>query len=348
MSIVSRFPCSGGGQKELEEVWRVQPLTGGVNVMAVSPSGDIWVSGYHEHTLCKLTSDGVKTQSFWRADSMAWALTVDTAGYIYEGGSEDAIHMYHPLGQELWRHNTDRPGCSGSVDSIALTSSGYVYSGNVADYSCKLIAANGALSWSARGEPFSRNPVVDTAENVYLAKPNGVVYKISPAGARSTLSTGHTATVYCLAIDSKDNIYAGLVDGFVCKLSSTGVIEWESKVVDEIVFALAVDANGKVYASGSDGTLHGLGSDGTKAWSVSIKPSAFTDMKVFESDIIALDYGASALCRFSPPAAGKLYLNPNIYDKAGKEPLEVDWVQETDDPHQLLISCRGGTKKEGI
>ena len=77
--------------------------------------------------------------------------------------------------------------------------------------------------------------------HVYSASGDDTVRKIDPGSTEVWSFTGHTSTVYAVAVDSDGNVYSASVDDTVRKIDSDGNQVWSFTGHTSTVRGVAVD-----------------------------------------------------------------------------------------------------------
>ena len=107
---------------------------------------------------------------------------------------------------------------------------------------------------------------VDGQGNVYSGSDDNKVVKISPSGSKIWEFTGHTSGVSSVAVDGQGNVYSGSYDKKVIKISSSGTKLWEFTGHTNWVYSVAVDGQGNVYSGDRDNKVVKISPSGTKLW----------------------------------------------------------------------------------
>lgn len=365
MSVVSRFPCSGGGGEAVfdgvREVWHLENVYRYDRNLVVTASGYIYsgISGYQKPSVIhKIDPSGAIVQDVvLGVDGDYGGIALDVSGNIYVA-DWNGVRMFDTNWVEVWfceipMHRITDPSC----DALGNC---YVQS----DTHVAKVSHSGSLLWRSP-------PDINGYVNALLADSDGNTY--CGGGSSWRLVKRNTDGIIImrveiepggpvrLALDSAGNIYATYSDDRVRKFDSNGKEILQFNPLHHVnnlgAIAVALDASGAVYMSAcasdyktnvNSGHVYRFTPNGTEVWCFTPGCKVVYDIAVDLNGNVYIGGYDDTVRKLSIPAAGKLYLNPNIYDKAGKKPLEVDWVQKTYDPHQLLISCRSGTKKEGI
>jgi len=114
-----------------------------------------------------------------------------------------------------------------------------------------------ACIWSFTGHTDSVYAVaVDNDGYVYSGGYDDTVRKISPSGTQVWSFTGHTDSVYAVAVDNDGYVCSGSFDETVRKISPSGTQVWSFTGHTNYVRAVAVDNDGYVYSGSNDNTVH--------------------------------------------------------------------------------------------
>ena len=190
-------------------------------------------------------------------------VAVDSSGNIYVTGkialsnrNQYLIAKYNPSGTLQWqkRYGAGSSGQSGEAESVAVDSSGNVYSaGNINSnyYNSTVVKLNssGVLQWAReQGDSNFNNGrvITDSSDNVYVAVrggsyPGGLnVFKYNSSGTlqwKKYLATG-TSGAHDIAVDASDNIYTlgwhsvdgSGTDNIITKWNSSGTLQWQRTI----------------------------------------------------------------------------------------------------------------------
>lgn len=158
-------------------------------------------------------------------------------------------------------------GHTSNVDSVVVDTKGFVYSGS-ADDTVKKIAPDGTQVWSFNGSSGDVNSVaVDANGFVYSGNDDFSVRKITSEGSQVWSFTEHTDSVRTVAVGLDGSVYSGSDDFSVRKITPEGSQVWSFTEHTDSVRAVAVDANGFVYSGSRDGTVKKITPDGNLVWS---------------------------------------------------------------------------------
>ena len=86
--------------------------------------------------------------------------------------------------------------------------------------------------------------------------------KISPSGSKVWEFTGHTNSVYSVAVDDQGNVYSGGGDNKVMKISPSGSKVWEFTGHTNSINSVAVDDQDNVYSGARDNKVMKIKQEG--------------------------------------------------------------------------------------
>ena len=170
-------------------------------------------------------------------------------------------------------------GHTGLVNTLAVDSQGYVYSGGN-DKKVMKISPQGTKIWEFTGNiNWVFALAIDSQGNIYSGSGDNKIMKISPQGQKIWEFTEHTSEVHGLAVDSQDNSYSCSY-GRVIKISPQGQKIWEFTGYTEPIYALTVDNQDNIYAGGSGGKVMKISPQGQKIWELVGHTSSVTTVAV--------------------------------------------------------------------
>ena len=131
------------------------------------------------------------------------------------------------------------------------------------------LCAPGDLAWSlpSMGYNVGSSPAVDSAGNLYLAEVDGLVRRITSAGAPDWDYQIDGTIRASPAVGTDGTVYIGASDGFLYALDSAGQLRWRFETGDRIDASAAIGADGTIYVGSSGANLFAIRPDGTPAWS---------------------------------------------------------------------------------
>jgi len=109
---------------------------------------------------------------------------------------------------------------------------------------------------------------VDSSDYVYSGGNDATAKKIDSNGNEVWTFTRHEYKVYSIAVDSDGYVYTGGFGGMVKKSDPNGNEVWTFDHGGS-VYSVAVDSNGNVYSGSSDDTVKKIDSNGNEVWTFS-------------------------------------------------------------------------------
>lgn len=137
-----------------------------------------------------------------------------------------------------------------------------------------VVTSDGVLRLSRQVKPFANIEAAniwdlaeDKAGNLYVATggDEGKLYKITPAGKTSVVTTSKDSHIFCLAVTPDGTIYAGTgPTGKLLRVASDGKVTTAADGLDSYVWSLAYDVDSKsVYAgTGPKGKIYRITATG--------------------------------------------------------------------------------------
>ncbi len=270
------------------------------NAIAVDNSGNVYVTGLsyggsgtqYDYATIKYNSAGIEQwvaryNGLGNSDDSAWAITLDSSGYIYVTGesnnlgaypydSDYATIKYNSAGIEQWVAKYNGSGNDYDVaNAIAVDSSGNVYVtghsdglGLTNEYATIKYDSEGVEQWVAKYGGNNANAiVVDISGNVYVTGcstclttiDDYATIKYNSAGIRQWVARYNGSgngfdCAYAIALDSSGNVYVtGRSEGSGTDFDYT-TIKYNSAGVEQWVTRYNSSGNGKdsAYAMALD------------------------------------------------------------------------------------------------
>ena len=189
---------------------------------------------------------------------------------LVSGSNDNTLRKIDPYGNEIWTFsNFER-----QVRGVDIDNTGHIYAGSL-DGTLKKLDSSGNQLWSFSNTSSIWNISIDIInEYVYAGLSDDTVRKINTNDGTEVTSggwpfTGHTSTVYDVAVDPNGNVYTAGNDSTVKKIDPSGNEVWSFNGHSSTVRGVAVDFNnGYVYSGGSDYILRKVNiSDGSEVTS---------------------------------------------------------------------------------
>lgn len=242
--------------------------TGETYLWSLAPDGhgNVYAGTGNHGYIYKFNDKGVPTLFFKTGQLEVTALARDSSGNIYAGTSPNGIvYKVTPDGKgAILCKTTDKYVTAMVFDNARSLL--YVATGGGAGH-IYAIPASGIVAvkpWFTSPETHLLSVALDSAGNVYAgSSPNGIIYKITPAGSDMVLYDAPDQNIAALAVDSHDNIYAGTAPtAAVYKITPDGTGKILPTHATAGILSLAVDGAGNVYAS-SGNTIYRIAPDET-------------------------------------------------------------------------------------
>ena len=203
--------------------------------VAVDSARNVYVADTGNHTIRKITADGVVSTIAGTAGvsgsadgtgsaarfKFPYGVAVDSNGNIYVADQGNgAIRKITPAGVV-----STLAGSFAFPQGLAVDSAGNVYVADSGNNAIRKITPAGVVSTLAVGFLLPSGVTVDTARNVYVADTNNhAIRKITPAGVVSTLAAGFFQPTG-VAVDSAGNVYvADQRNHTIHKITPKGVV----------------------------------------------------------------------------------------------------------------------------
>lgn len=196
---------------------------GGPVGLAFDGTGNLFVSGYSNGTITKITSAGVAS-TFATGLDRPYYMAFDSTGNLFTAnagtGTSGSISKFTPGGAS----SVFAASISGYVNGLAFDGSGNLYAsrhaangsgGSILKYN----SAGGSLGVFASGFDYSQDIEFDVAGNLYVAQLNSDIMKVTPGGVVSSFSTVKATGI---AFDSTGNLFAAGFGGQLNRIPGSG------------------------------------------------------------------------------------------------------------------------------
>ena len=190
----------------------------------------------------------------------------------------------------------------------------------------------------------------DKSGNLFAADDgNGIIYKITRAGAVSNFASGFNIP-YGLAIDSSDNLFvANAGSGEVSKVTSGGVVSTFASGFS-VPTGLALDSTGNLYvANEGNATISKVTSGGTVSTFVSGVDRPYGLAFSQSNDLFTVSYRTNILSEITPGGAVSIFASgggPSGLDKPVF--LAFDTFTTTPEPGTVALLMSGGLAGVGL
>jgi len=253
------------------------------SVPAIGPDGTIYVGSSGSNYLYAINPNGTIKWKFpvqLYSDSTYYfpAVTVDSNGTVYVGGTDKYLYAINPDGTLKWKYQAGSSGMFAAVDP----STGTVYF-TAHDYYVYAFSQSGSLKWRYLLSGTPSNPVVGPDGTVYVGDANGYFYAIKPDGTLKWrygqvqyTASGATLTAILQnpAVGPDGTVYVVADCGWLLAIKPDGTLKWKY-AIDGAPYAMlfingitpTVGKDGIVYiADYSNGYVHAVYPDGTLKW----------------------------------------------------------------------------------
>jgi len=283
--------------------------TGEMNVhdLEFDSEGNLYAATSPRGKLLRITPDG-KGEVVYTADATyLWCLAMAPEGVIYAGsGSPARIHVIETKAQGGAAGRVLAEFPAANVLSLVRAESGDLYAGT----------ANA-----------------------------GVVYRVRPDGAVSTVCNLPASSVEALARDGAGNLYAsGSPGGEIYRIPSGGAPSFWCKTEQGTVYGMAAMADGEVIAAtGPNGLVMRIGPDAEPE--VIFRPETGTATAIAESGgaVYVGISGPSAVHEFGPGPApsGQLESTPMDAERAARWG-RLEWTADVPEGTEVKADTRSG------
>ena len=234
--------------------------------MLPGANGQIIAGTGNHGTVYRVGTDGKMTPFYQTGELEVTSLAQDSDGNLYAGTAPNGIvFKISPTGQGTKYFTASEKYVTALAydDShktlYAATGGG---AGNV--YAVSTQGASPVKPFFASPEAHLLSLALDKDGNVYAGSaPDGIVYKITPAGVSSVLYDATEPDIASLATDAQGNVYAGtLPKGTIYKIAPDGTTKVLYDRATDAVRGLAVDQSNNLYACAGN-TVYRISPDET-------------------------------------------------------------------------------------
>ncbi|WP_128893634.1 outer membrane protein assembly factor BamB family protein [Longirhabdus pacifica] len=237
-------------------------------------------------------------------------ITVDNAGNVYTGSSSGEVRKFNSSGNVVWSYQSgyiitdivellgnvycsmyhffngyvgihklnkngikvwDYQGHGAVVYGLAISPTGYLYSGGEENKIHRINTNNGVKLWEYTGHSDDISAIAVEGDNyIYSASWDNTLHKIRVSDRKRMWNfTQHTDDVNTITIDKDGYIYSGGSDNKVYKINPSNGAKLKTYTFAGagVIYDIAVDQSGYLYTCGEDHILRKTRiSDGALMW----------------------------------------------------------------------------------
>lgn len=261
----------------------------GILSLAVDAQDNVFAGSAPDGLIYKLTPDGSQTVWASTGEHYVWSLVFDESGVLYAGtGEQGKIFKIMPDGTTSVLYDSPQS----HVMTLAHDAGGWLYAGTEGKGITYKIGLDGTVfSLYDAKEQEIRALTLDSLGNLYIAAisseffpqtqnqgqlehvetpsaeqttKTSTIYRITPAGAVTTIATLPNELVYAMLMDENDTLLVGTdTQGHLCRIiPATRSVQQVLSVDAGKISALWHTAAGEVYAGTSDsGSIVRIGAE---------------------------------------------------------------------------------------
>lgn len=246
-------------------IWMTPDHGERLGAAAVDPDGFIYTVGRNSPTVYKFDTYG---ELVWRSSGQ-WdagrAVAVDREGNVYVAAQPIGIQAYDADGGFKW--NVPIPD---TPYFVTVGPSGFIYGTSNTGNVHRITAEGEEEAIISLSNSNIRRLAVSDNGTFYAGLDNNSIRTYSSIGEEMSSYTGHTESIYGIALQPSPRLFSASRDATLRSLSTRTLQElWSFEGFEDRLDTVTVDIFGNAIGGARDGTVRKISADGSQIWSFS-------------------------------------------------------------------------------